>query len=963
MAKTRLAKVVLTIRGVWSPTVEYEKLDLVNYLGSSYIAKRDNIGVTPVEGDDWSLSAEKGGKGDQGDKIYLHIAYANSEDGVTDFTTSPVVDRIYTYLGQYSDYTPEGSIVPSKYVWSKLSEEAARAAAELLRVAAEDERVAAETARTSAESQRDSAESARNTAEETRVSNEQSRVSAEINRVSEESARQSAETVRVSSETDRQKAEVSRVDEEKRRVSAETDRADSETKRIEGEQYRVSAEQSRSDAETVRVNNESARKIAEETRVSDESARKTAETSRVSAENTRDTSETNRVNAETSRVNAETVRVNAENARVLAEQGRVTETQVAISGANTAASNAQNVADTVQSKLDAGDFVGPKGEDGYSPTASVSKSGTTTTISITDKTGTTTATVEDGAKGDPGSDANVTAENIKTALGYTPADKVVVDQLTQEMAAFNAGAHDAERDWDILVNHVRDDGKFNTSYAVNGRMTNANPIPVSKNTRIIATELPDYLWAFAKYDASGTFLNGSGWMNISSQSLDHDGYININFKRANGGAVSEADAETIRNGVQIVSRDAIYIKTINGVAPGADGNINLDDVKETYAEIKLINGVTNGNTGKFEYTAANRATIADFISVVKGGKIIFTGAATYNYSPIRLTQDMENVGYMGWIDSAEFELDYTGYLKLNIQRKDGGNMDAEELEKIAKLIKVRTNPIDDPVYKYQREVRADLINSITLEFNRTEGASYQLVRIPMTTNDGRKVRPVVRLTSVDGSLNGEKCSTLTYAKRENTAFAMNAGLFDVANAVPLGQTIIDGVSIVNTPHPQGANGETISETECYPLCIDANGWLSAPYPKTVDTATMIADGVVQATTGWVKLVENYEIAADEIATEIVHPQPYVQNVIGQFDNGDYIVCSVSNKGYGNIAPNDNGLTYTQVAQILVDKGVKFAYALDGGGSAQTVLGMRHINPIYEGTTGRAIPSVIVFKAV
>lgn len=326
MSKTRLAKIVLTIKGVWSPTVEYEKLDVVNYLGSSYIAKRDNIGVTPVEGDDWSLSAEKGDKGDkgdQGDKIYLHIAYANSEDGETDFTTSPVSDKVYTYLGSYSDYTPEDPNVPSTYVWSKLSEEAARAAAELLRVAAEEERVAAETSRVSAESQRDSAESARNTAEETRVSNEQSRVSAEINRVSGESARQSAETARVSSETDRQEAEVSRVDEEKRRVSAETDRVNAETNRIEGEQHRVSAEQSRSDAETVRVNNESARKIAEETRVSDESARKTAETSRVSAENKRDTSETKRVNAETSRATAEAARVNAEDERVLAEQERV----------------------------------------------------------------------------------------------------------------------------------------------------------------------------------------------------------------------------------------------------------------------------------------------------------------------------------------------------------------------------------------------------------------------------------------------------------------------------------------------------------------------------------------------------------------------------------------------------------------------------------------------------------------
>lgn len=74
---------------------------------------------------------------------------------------------------------------------------------------------------------------------------------------------------------------------------------------------------------------------------------------------------------------------------------------------------------------------GDKGDDGYSPTATVSKDGTTTTISITDKTGTTTATVEDGAKGDkgdPGSDASVTAENIQSALGYMPVAPTALDE-------------------------------------------------------------------------------------------------------------------------------------------------------------------------------------------------------------------------------------------------------------------------------------------------------------------------------------------------------------------------------------------------------------------------------------------------------------------------------------------------------------------------------------------------------
>lgn len=47
---------------------------------------------------------------------------------------------------------------------------------------------------------------------------------------------------------------------------------------------------------------------------------------------------------------------------------------------------------------------GAKGEDGYSPTATISKNGDTTTITIVDKTGTHTQTVKDGINGTPGKD-------------------------------------------------------------------------------------------------------------------------------------------------------------------------------------------------------------------------------------------------------------------------------------------------------------------------------------------------------------------------------------------------------------------------------------------------------------------------------------------------------------------------------------------------------------------------------
>jgi hypothetical protein len=57
----------LTWRGTWDASVPYATADAVSYLGSSWIAERDNENVVPVEGDDWTLVAAKGGKGDRGD--------------------------------------------------------------------------------------------------------------------------------------------------------------------------------------------------------------------------------------------------------------------------------------------------------------------------------------------------------------------------------------------------------------------------------------------------------------------------------------------------------------------------------------------------------------------------------------------------------------------------------------------------------------------------------------------------------------------------------------------------------------------------------------------------------------------------------------------------------------------------------------------------------------------------------
>lgn len=58
-----------------------------------------------------------GAAGVNGKTSYLHLAYANSADGRTDFSTS---DSNRDYIGQYTDFTQQDSSDPSKYAWSKI---------------------------------------------------------------------------------------------------------------------------------------------------------------------------------------------------------------------------------------------------------------------------------------------------------------------------------------------------------------------------------------------------------------------------------------------------------------------------------------------------------------------------------------------------------------------------------------------------------------------------------------------------------------------------------------------------------------------------------------------------------------------------------------------------------------------------------------------------------------------------
>lgn len=528
------------------------------------------------------------------------------------------------------------------------------------------------------------------------------------------------------------------------------------------------------------------------------------------------------------------------------------------------------------------------------------------------------------------------------------------DAIRTQFANNTASLHNAMNNADRGVMTLEAQANFGRGSLLNGANAN-NPIRIRSNNMIIADRNiilkanEGYRFAVHFFTNEGVFERESSWqtkLEIAQGTLF----------RIVIGLVNEVDvAADIPLFAQQVTFESALSEKVTEILKKSNNDIYQLTIPW---EMRGINTTTSF------HDSARNIGVTKLYEVRKGEAFSAPkSASTFYYGMWRFDAEgvWDNVTPNWVLFDKDITFEFDGYILIHIRNDGYSELTETEINDIKKTVKhssVQAAFLKDQMLS---EDKNEVINSCNVEFGRLNGASYVFVRIPKTTNNGRKIMPRIKLTSADGSINGAKRSTLRYSIDNGLGFVINGGLFDVGTKQPIGQTIIDGVSVVNTPHQQGANNETISDTECYPLCVDANGVLSAPYDRYVDTADMLADGIVQAVSGWGKLVENYAITEADIEAEIVHPGKYCRQSIGQYQNGDYCVCTVDMSGYSNGIENEAGLSYTELAQIFVDKGVKFAYSLDGGGSAETVLGERQLNAIYEGTEGRIAPTVISFE--
>ena len=366
-------------------------------------------------------------------------------------------------------------------------------------------------------------------------------------------------------------------------------------------------------------------------------------------------------------------------------------------------------------------------------------------------------------------------------------------------------------------------------------------------------------------------------------------------------------------------------------------------------------------------TNTKRVTVSTPILLNKGDSITVTQNSTYVFGYFLLQYNETDQKYHytsdpGWqnaLSSRDITITATEESYLVTNWKATGTdrvLTADDFEAIKPLIKLnRASTVENPEGTDEPETDYSAVQYLlSQEVTVDTYTGCKIVTIPATLSDGTNIEPKVTLTA--STLGGSDMkSALEYATDNKMAVVMNAGLFNTSTKVPKGQTIINGTSITNSPMTDDM-GTAISDEESYPLCIGSSGELSAPYARSVDTSTMIADGVKYAVTGWCTLIENGAAKYSDFNTvDIVHKNSYSRQVIGQYEDGDYFILTTTSS-------DKSGMTYAAINEILLSlsKKVKFAYSLDGGGSAETVVDRTQINTIYEGTYGRKVPTLIYF---
>lgn len=442
---------------------------------------------------------------------------------------------------------------------------------------------------------------------------------------------------------------------------------------------------------------------------------------------------------------------------------------------------------------------GPSGVDGFSPTAGVSKVGKIATITIVDKNGTTTASVSDGADGDPGDIIDDTAGAGDTDKTFS-ADKLTAmdSELKNAISVLEPAATSS------------DVGKFLKAKTVSGGKVTEYEFGEGGGSG--GTD--DYSDLSNKPQINGVTLAGNKSASdlglLSGQGVTEavDDYLEENFSnpsnppldRTLSSELSAAPADVVGDALDLLLENKTtkdYVAEANVVDTVKEIDANGDIVASQFTNLKIwgfaIDGnytgvgfnVVNGNAKYIAfYNAANysQCSSSTFISKVQytssaDNEVPFPSGATYcliNYRAF-------NSGYLylnGTVTTAHEELEEFSQ-ELNTQI--GDKMSFADLATFSRG-KVNSNgAIDSSVqYRCVNQTILNITRTITFNFDTT---TYH-VTVYYYDENGNVVNNNGSLTTFDARtiLKGSYVRLVIY-KNNSTVKLTDAELISLPKAI------------------------------------------------------------------------------------------------------------------------------------------------------------------------------------
>lgn len=275
---------------------------------------------------------------------------------------------------------------------------------------------------------------------------------------------------------------------------------------------------------------------------------------------------------------------------------------------------------------------------------------------------------------------------------------------------------------------------------------------------------------------------------------------------------------------------------------------------------------------------------------------------------------------------------------------ESGTSDAEVIQArgSATVLNERLDGLDDKVAEteyYDEITYSKYRDSVT-------GTDYFITHIPHRDKNGNLIELKHGYQNdLLNSGNGE--TARSFAVRHNVSAAVNASIWNVNTGLIYGIQIQDGVIQQDIPHASS-----------YTLGIKADNTLKA-YPPSNNAQSLLDDGVVNAVTGFFPMIQNNIAVSPTVYNSAVNASEFhPRQVIAQLSNLDIIFLTSAGR-----TKTDKGLTYDDMIRILTERGVSFAYCLDGGGSTQTVVrGVMVNNPVDDnGKTERNVWDFLYVK--